>query len=1338
MSSAGQVVVQLIVDSSGAKVGTDAFNASMKKSEETAKSTSQSIAGSYESVQKRWQNSLAATDPVLKAQMQMQQAVERQTLLGNRAVDLQIATHKQAAAQIEEVRQKHLALVDAAGKTQNGFLSLIGVESLLERAFVRLVAVMAAREIIEFGVHAFENAAALGEQAQQVGVSVEAFQAYRGAMLVSGIATDQADQIISKLTRNIGTAVDKAGPARDAFNELGISFQTLKGGAESALPAVAQALLNVQDVTERARLEVDLFGKTGQKLESALRALADPTTTLIEKQKALGLVMGEELTKAADDAADRVSVAWSKLEKSVGGVIVRTISAILDLRNALGELAGNNGQPSAMDVAFPELAADRARKAAAVAALAQAQANKAANPLGISDNQVVVSTGRAVGANDNGFSAAAMDKYISQQRISADLAGLSALRRSEEEASIAAANAKLEDGAAILYNQDGSVRKFVTSYKEAVGVIGQGTAKEVESLAATIARGKAWDKVRETVDQYLQQMDAEAAAAGKTALQRSIDTDIIKAGEISQKARGVIEKDINKTLAGNTNELSQQKTKTGQMVIDAITMTDTNKILAPIEKQIGDQLELSALALTTSREERQLALQIKQQELSTGAKLLDQDVEDLKVTQQRNDATRMKDYLEDLRTELKLAGMSADEREREYAAIQAGRNRATSAQQDQIRGLIAARQETERWRQVVDDISNGFQGFFEDVLNNGKLSFQSLWDSIKQSFVRMLAYMATQALVSPIIIPMVEGFAGTLGVSTGLGGGGGASGALSSLSSLGSIGSLFSGGGGGLLGGLFGGGGAALGGAGVQAQILAASGLPAGFSTAAGGSLLGGLSTGNGLLGSLGGGFTGFLGGAGIGALASSLIFGNKNDASLGGLGGAAAGAAIGSIIPGVGTILGGLIGGLAGGGLGSITGSSNQGAISNFTDNGLGNTLFKAGGGNNGQMATTASGTINKALQALKDAGVDVSLGNISGLSIGSDKSYVYDFAGGKQKLAGGEAGVQATVNAILDRILPSATGSDDSTNAILQKYRDNGGINASNITQLAQDLQAAKSAADNLKAQVDAFGPGITAAIKKITNPTGAAFDDLITAQKSRLKQAEALSVDVTQLTTLNDAELNQFMKGLTTAQKKILAADGDISQSIVDLSQGFDTLTGSIGDMISQAQDASKTASQIANAWGGANTSLTKASQALLISAPGLSPVDQYRNSRSQFDALRSSAFGGSSSAANEIASFASQFLQTSFQFNGSTQAYGGDLGYVRDTLNGLAGFSKTQQDLAQQQADSMSQAVNLLQIIAKGISDGTDSSSADLQELTAQVADLTTQVKNVGLFNRTMAA
>lgn len=1134
MSSAGVVVTQLIVDASGSRVGVEEFKANMAKAKQAAVDTGQATASSFEQAQKRWVQALASTDPVIRAQIRMEQELQRQREIGIRATQLGVTTLEAHGAQMEKVRRIQQGYVDDARKAAEGTTMFGRAASIAATQLGPFIGLLSVGTVLAFGKSVFEAASSMDEMAQQAGVTTEGLQAYRAVMLQAGIATEATDKILSKLTLSIGSAIEGAGKQRDAFVRLGVSIETLRGGAETTLPAVAKGLLAIEDSSVRARLEVDLFGKSGQKLESALKTLIDPTATLIEKQKALGQVMGTDVTEAADKAADSLAAAWNKFKVSVAPGITDLMTKVTGLLSLL-ERANNWLKNSWLSA--PAFGLTGFGSQAELDAF-NANKDKDTSFLGNLDTSALLVNGQK--RTGGGFSTQKFDEGMATLREQASLVGKTA----EQQAIIVALreqeNRQLADGN---------------------GKLTEKQIKEITSLAGAKARYEA---------------DQKAAKDRHDAL--------------------VQEEKDEEAVAGWVTSLAGQYEREGKAI-------------------------------------------------------------EAKVQRER-------DFITDLEDDVRLVGMSADERERESAVlnfIHLTDRKITEEERKRITGLVAIRQEMEKQRQLVDGIANSFQDFFTDVLDTGKASFGDLWDSIKHQFNQMLAYMASQALIQPIIIPIVQslGFGGGGGLTSLFGGGSG--GGIGNLLSLGSTGSNLLGLGAGP-GGMFGG----------QGLINGIGGMlgfatPATASSAAGLSgALGGISrisapamnTG-GLFGATS--FGSFLGGAGLGSLAGSLIFGNKNDASMGSMGGAAMGAAIGSIIPGVGTIIGGLLGGVLGGGLGSITGSSNQGAISNFTNDGLGNTLFKAGGGQNGQMATQAAATINETIKALRDASVNVGLGNISGLSIGSDKSYVYDFAGGKQKLAGGQAGIQATVNAILDRILPSINSDDAEAQAIIDKYRNGGGINSGNIAALANELQQAK--ADKEKAESD---------------------------------RQEAITKDL----------LDRF------------------------------TLVGnSMKTMASTASDTARTMQQLANGWRSAQTALQRSSTALGISAPGLSPIDSLNAARAQFGSLRSAALGGNLQANNDIASFASQFLQNSYQFNGATVAYNSDYRFVKDTLDELSTRAGRNADLAQQQADAAAAAVAELQALAEKVQTGNDITEDGLATLNAQVATLNDRIAAIALFART---
>lgn len=198
--------------------------------------------------------------------------------------------------------------------------------------------------VIAFSKSVLDMASSLGEQAQQIGVSVEGLQAYRAALATANISQSETDTLLTRLTRNMGEAAGGSKNLRAAFAAVGISAKELSGGPEAVLPKIATELLKIPDAGTRARLEFDLFGRSGQKLESALRILATPTTDLIEKGKALGVVLGRDVADAADKAKDRLDQAFIRLKTSAAPAVAAVAEQIANLIDQLERLAKTNPQ----------------------------------------------------------------------------------------------------------------------------------------------------------------------------------------------------------------------------------------------------------------------------------------------------------------------------------------------------------------------------------------------------------------------------------------------------------------------------------------------------------------------------------------------------------------------------------------------------------------------------------------------------------------------------------------------------------------------------------------------------------------------------------------------------------------------------------------------------------------------------------------------------------------------------------------------------------------------------------------------------------------------------------
>lgn len=196
--------------------------------------------------------------------------------------------------------------------------------------------------LVAAGKRALEYASSLGEVAQQAGVTAKELQEYRYAASQVGISNEEMDKSLTKLTRTIGEA--KAGSKEQAtvFRDLGVAIQDANGRVYTAgqvIPKLADALSKIKDPATRARYEVDLFGKTGQKLDTLLAGGSSAVNELRDAAQKLGIVLSDRQIQNADDTADKLAAIKQVLEARIAGVVADNADAIVSLANAFAQLA---------------------------------------------------------------------------------------------------------------------------------------------------------------------------------------------------------------------------------------------------------------------------------------------------------------------------------------------------------------------------------------------------------------------------------------------------------------------------------------------------------------------------------------------------------------------------------------------------------------------------------------------------------------------------------------------------------------------------------------------------------------------------------------------------------------------------------------------------------------------------------------------------------------------------------------------------------------------------------------------------------------------------------------
>jgi lambda family phage tail tape measure protein len=124
-----------------------------------------------------------------------------------------------------------------------------------------------------------------------------------------------------------------------AFNAIGISVSELKGkNTGEVFEKIADGLKNVTDRSQRAAIEVALFGKTGAQLDSLLSGGTARLNALGQAAQQLGVVLSDEQIQNAEVTAHKLEALKTVLEANIASTVTANANSILSLAEALSTL----------------------------------------------------------------------------------------------------------------------------------------------------------------------------------------------------------------------------------------------------------------------------------------------------------------------------------------------------------------------------------------------------------------------------------------------------------------------------------------------------------------------------------------------------------------------------------------------------------------------------------------------------------------------------------------------------------------------------------------------------------------------------------------------------------------------------------------------------------------------------------------------------------------------------------------------------------------------------------------------------------------------------------------
>jgi len=651
--------------------------------------------------------------------------------LGTLTVDLlmktgQFETDTGRAARIAERRAKEIkASFDRAG-------AAIGV-ALAGAATATAYAIKSA----------IDRADELSKAGQKIGVSTEALSALEYAARLSDVSLQQLSTGIGKLSQNMVAAVSGNKQLSGAFDAIGVSVTDANGklrGADEVLLDLADVFKSLPDGADQTALAMQLMGKSGRDMVPLLNGGSEAITAMTDEARTLGLVVGAEFGKQAEEFNDALTTARAGLEGAASTVATQLTPTLLEAARTINDPQFREG--------FAAIIEGAANATIAVAGLVSEIGNLArfagedlaARINGTSPDDVArlrteyeglfaelqrLNEVEQADAFGSGVSSeykqgivdrmAAIQELIKQQIILNDLGRDSAeTPTGSDEADISALEvktAKTEDLTA-------SLREY---YKQ----LSDGAANE---KAATDALKKQEDALN---DQRAEWDRAIAAHA-----------DFVSATE-----------DLRAELAGPmaVAQLNYQR------AIDAVNESLRAGDITTQEATERQELLAESLKRTTDE-----------------------------IESQRGPVDQM---LEGLRFEASLIGLTNDQREKEIALRQLGAD-ATAEQRAEVVALLEALQNeynqggaiAQMFEESLSNVKDGIADSIEDAIFDGA---DAGFDSARDVFERFARDIASKQIIMPILAKVsgggmsgVGGILGALGIGQSIGGNAGSLGSL--------------------------------------------------------------------------------------------------------------------------------------------------------------------------------------------------------------------------------------------------------------------------------------------------------------------------------------------------------------------------------------------------------------------------------------------------------------------------------------------------------------------------------------------------------------------------------
>ena len=218
-----------------------------------------------------------------------------------------IADTKEGIEKQKEAAEKLSKSLEDAGGYAKKFASDLGI--------ITAAGAAALGTLFKFDAEAAAWADDLETLSQKTGITVTDLQKFQYASELVDVSAETLSGSLNKLTISMQSAQGGSAKQKEAFEELGVSYEDAYGrlrDRQEVFYELIDALGKIRSETERDALAMSLFGRSATEINPLIKGGADQLKALGEEAEKAGLILSDDAVKGLHEFNDGIDTLKSK------------------------------------------------------------------------------------------------------------------------------------------------------------------------------------------------------------------------------------------------------------------------------------------------------------------------------------------------------------------------------------------------------------------------------------------------------------------------------------------------------------------------------------------------------------------------------------------------------------------------------------------------------------------------------------------------------------------------------------------------------------------------------------------------------------------------------------------------------------------------------------------------------------------------------------------------------------------------------------------------------------------------------------------------------------------